>query len=505
MTQDEAQVGVPALPDHSTLELVKHDKSVTAPERDHALVAPERGRQRDAPEITPGQGLETLYDDAPPEALPISGESNSADSKSIPAPSARRLSSRRVNIIIVIVMTVIMSLAVGTGAAIGLSKVTKTASARYVGWVPMFAEYENAEPMTLDSPTPVLTDKRILDDTAMAALALPNGDRRLFFQDLSGAIRQAFYSAASRQWRADVQHIVASNAKNHTPIAVVTSPTFMYNITSQAFIPGYLSVLYIFANNSLACVEFVAGRWMASSESGGSGYFTNVSQHTAYAESRSLSVAVSSVGENSVKGWIVYEPTKGDITILNGSLTPPTPSWVWRNITDSFHAALQLTDHQCAAPFAIEYPFIDNASIVCTSTLKNGTYSRLSLDAPPDSLSAPNSSPAAGSEPGLIPPSDLLAMNRPFQGSEETDGETIETYGRDLVFWVKNQTLTPLSDSVVTSPQSLFPFSRLASIVPLNGSDFFIYHQLNASNFAEDRWDDSLSGWISNSFEISMV
>ena len=80
---------------------------------------------------------------------------------------------------------------------------------------------------------------------------------------------------------------------------------------------------------------------------------------------------------------------------------------------------------------------------------------------------------------------------------------------RAFGFWVKNQALTALlSDpfsSVPTSPQSPFPFSRLAGMIPVNGSDFFIYHQLNASSFAEDQWDDSLGGWISNSFEISMM
>ena len=51
MAQNEVHVEVPDLPDHSTLEPVKHDKSVTAPERDHAVVAPEIGRQNDAPEV----------------------------------------------------------------------------------------------------------------------------------------------------------------------------------------------------------------------------------------------------------------------------------------------------------------------------------------------------------------------------------------------------------------------------------------------------------------------
>ena len=38
-------------PQHSTLELVKHDASAAAPERDHAVVAPENGRQVHPPEV----------------------------------------------------------------------------------------------------------------------------------------------------------------------------------------------------------------------------------------------------------------------------------------------------------------------------------------------------------------------------------------------------------------------------------------------------------------------
>ena len=67
----------------------------------------------------------------------------------------------------------------------------------------------------------------------MAALELPNGDRRLFFQDQSGFIRQAFYSSSSREWRADINYIVASDAKNHTPIAVVNPSTISVNETNN--------------------------------------------------------------------------------------------------------------------------------------------------------------------------------------------------------------------------------------------------------------------------------
>ena len=38
-------------PKYSTFELLKHDATAAAPERDHAVVAPENDRQLDAPQV----------------------------------------------------------------------------------------------------------------------------------------------------------------------------------------------------------------------------------------------------------------------------------------------------------------------------------------------------------------------------------------------------------------------------------------------------------------------
>lgn len=159
--------------------------------------------------------------------------------------------SLRVMIIVTAVLaTVIVGVAVGTGVGVGLprrdsstgpapgaaSTVTKTASAKYVLCDPQSTIHIQLMPRKSHSVRPtggsLLTNRRILDDTSMAALSLPGGDRRLFFQDQSGIIRQAFYSSASRQWRADINYLVASDAKNHTPMAVANPPT---SITPIAF------------------------------------------------------------------------------------------------------------------------------------------------------------------------------------------------------------------------------------------------------------------------------
>ena len=42
---------IAASPKYSTLELVKHDATAAAPERDHAVVAPENDRRLEAPEV----------------------------------------------------------------------------------------------------------------------------------------------------------------------------------------------------------------------------------------------------------------------------------------------------------------------------------------------------------------------------------------------------------------------------------------------------------------------
>lgn len=61
----------------------------------------------------------------------------------------------------------------------------------------------------------------ILNDSALAAVELPNGDRRVFFQENSGNIRQAVYQGSRNQWSASLTDIIVSDAKMHTPLAAI--------------------------------------------------------------------------------------------------------------------------------------------------------------------------------------------------------------------------------------------------------------------------------------------
>lgn len=62
----------------------------------------------------------------------------------------------------------------------------------------------------------------MLNDTSIAAAITLNGDRNLFFQDHTGAIRQATREASRGTW-IELGSPVPSGARLHTPLAIVYS------------------------------------------------------------------------------------------------------------------------------------------------------------------------------------------------------------------------------------------------------------------------------------------
>lgn len=72
--------------------------------------------------------------------------------------------------------------------------------------------------------------QHILNDTSLAALTLPNGDRQLLFQDSTGLIRRAVWTASNAQWDTMPYLNFSSGLaeglptpKNNTPLAFAAS------------------------------------------------------------------------------------------------------------------------------------------------------------------------------------------------------------------------------------------------------------------------------------------
>ena len=101
------------------------------------------------------------------------------------------------------------------------------------------SQFSQRSPLLLKlhvSLTPPSLPLGMLEGTSIAALALPNGDWKVFFQATTGQIHHKTYSFQSRTWSSDEDpdSVVVSNARNSTPIAAVPYPTIDENLASTS-------------------------------------------------------------------------------------------------------------------------------------------------------------------------------------------------------------------------------------------------------------------------------
>ena len=287
----------------------------------------------------------------------------------------------------------------------------------------------------------------------------------------------------------------------------------------------------MFANNSLACVKFQGGAWIGTdSVSNSSGYFSSTPNFTTAASARHLSASISQE-EGLVSAFLFFEDIHNYITLLNGTLSIvpnsednfsstflPIIRWTWHDSSSKLRRwRTDNDDLRFGVPFTAT---VNKNVALYRARHQNGSYSgqalvsvfydpRLEPQAGEfDSIHGQSSelTDSVGTETSdanfsspFIEDSDLLVIN---------PNSTLDCCSTVYAFWVNDTGLTLSTDMFKTLPSlphSSFPFKRLAGTSLVNGTSFFIYHQLNSSTFAEDQWDNSLGGWVSNSFEISMV
>lgn len=75
-----------------------------------------------------------------------------------------------------------------------------------------------------------------MKDTSIAALVFPSGDRRVFFQENSGSLRQAIYSSKHKTWAADSTESfqLVTNAKNNTPLSATRASSHGTTVSHQS-------------------------------------------------------------------------------------------------------------------------------------------------------------------------------------------------------------------------------------------------------------------------------
>lgn len=66
----------------------------------------------------------------------------------------------------------------------------------------------------------------------------------------------------------------------------------------------------------------------------------------------------------------------------------------------------------------------------------------------------------------------------------------VATVGPDIFIWINGT--QPVMGMNNLPPDSMFPFTRLASATVSDLSLTYFYHQMNGTTFAEELWDQSL-------------
>lgn len=152
----------------------------------------------------------------------------------------------------------------------------------------------------------------IFNDSSVAIVALGNGDKRLLYQENTGNIREALYTASSNQWTSDINNIVATNAKNSTPLAAL-----LVNSTGTPFAADTGPVVFLFyiaQNNVLASRQFISGAWTTRDNFSPTGS-ANSTFPTA---PNTRTLAVTSIANSTISGeaYVFYVAQNGSATAL---------------------------------------------------------------------------------------------------------------------------------------------------------------------------------------------
>ncbi|KAL9593956.1 MAG: hypothetical protein Q9219_007294 [cf. Caloplaca sp. 3 TL-2023] len=443
------------------------------------------------------------YSKEPPSSVAVSVQRTFPEKEDTIGDESKRPSRRTLVITVICIVAVVIGVAIGIGVGVGLKRGKTTGGPSTV----ITDTSTTGAALSSQTLSPfTMTPKAIMNDTSLAAVELANGDRRLFFQEASGLIRQVTFSSSSRQWIADPGYVVASDAKNHTPIAAITTPQKGDTlIDGMPVIPAGVAVFYINRNDTLASLQLSQGSWHAPTTLGD--FFVNISHHAAAPDSRHLAVAVQGNGTdfNTV---LFYDSVDRGIVMLNGtfynkSYAEATPltigTWSWTEVTDNLLASRANTSDVFAPPFATSHTAFGEALFLAKD--QSGAHSGNFIMSNFNSISVETSSAILPTNAiqDSIQDSDLLILDQNL--SPGLDGLN---YFSPYYFWVNGTGLSPETVPLTTMPDAPFPFKRLAGFSPAFGKRFILYHQLNGTAVGEEVYDALVGGWTSETIQISV-
>ena len=308
------------------------------------------------------------------------------------------------------------------------------------------------------------------------------------------------------QWAAPSNYVVAIG-RNSTPLAAISIPEAKTQGLDDVSFGGTLMIVrevtnaqqiyvfYISPANIIECQYFSSGQeW----QPWGVSLLPNSSIPIAvHPQTKSLSASYLPDGSNSTaldSIYLIYEDVKGKASLL---FSPPdvvehASSSIRGNLTfRSVSVPLEHPDHSSAA-LEVSAPF----GMQSSRTLSGLGTVFIACTVPNNSIySVVQNAYSNGSFMGVIPPSFLA---NGYDNIRNSDLSLTNAW----FLWVDNATLMDANENNVPAPLSPFPYSRLSTNNVGTGSDFYLYHQINGTTFAEDLFDSSIGHFTSSFFSI---
>ena len=151
------------------------------------------------------------------------------------------------------------------------------------------------------------------NDTSVSVIALSNGDKRLFFQETGGKIRESLFTNSTGNWSSNINDVVANNAKNSTPISAM----LMNNTgTSTGSTGTNIYLFYIASNNQIASKVFVSGTW-ATRDNFSPGQSSTDKTFTSTNDSRALAITANTNSSAPGAAFVFYVAANGSAQCLN--------------------------------------------------------------------------------------------------------------------------------------------------------------------------------------------
>ncbi|KAL8899410.1 MAG: hypothetical protein Q9207_006216 [Kuettlingeria erythrocarpa] len=500
------------------------DHALLAPEYDHTALAPEYRGDNAPPEVDPSRGVQVFYDNSAPEAIEIKSTSSSeaigALPGSDPAPAQNSKKWRKA-LILVILAAVVVVAALGTGLGVGLPQRAQRnaiANSPSSPTIPGNSSTATVSVSILPSATGRVTNRvfpnALRNNTALAAVTLPKGNRHVYFQDRTGAIRRAIFAAESKLWQASAEEKLIVNAKNNTPLAAVADPPSDYPL-------DVTTVFYVDAkSNAIRCVA-----WKPT-DTADCNIFDDTPDMIVAPDCQHIGVFVLLTDEasgNFVSLVLTYQAPSNEFVMRTGYRNSSSQDWTWSKDKSE--------DFQQTAIYLPQDPGRAHVAAACTPKLFGVDYTAyapevrytyhfycfVKKDSGLNSTYAHDGGVASFQfYMNLSKPDNLITD---FGGNFDSRVDYTPKNFSDIVLlssklgfdnhalWLNGSRLEGNTDlTSVGMPRTAFPFQRLAGTYAANSTKTYLYHQLDDSTLAEEFWDDAKSTvWFSNNITIEVA